>query len=117
MPAPVSYFALSYSEPKRMMVVLARLDDLDETEAVTVACIFDGTWGAQTFRNLAGSAVHADDALWITSKDGEIVRSQQGDITRARLPDSGSLGRHLGQPNQIRKIGGRFYICGLAGQV
>jgi photosystem II stability/assembly factor-like uncharacterized protein len=118
MPAPMSFFALSYSEPKRKIVVLATLDDLDETQAITVACIFDGkSWGAQNFRNLAGTAVYADNALWIPSKDGEIVRSEQGNITRDRLPDSGSLGRHLGQPNQIRKIDDRFYICGFAGQV
>ena len=118
MPAPNSYFALSYSETKRKMVVLATADDLDETEAFTVACVFDGkSWGAQNFKNLAGSAVYAEDALWITSKDGEIVRSEQGNVTRARLPDSGSHGRHLGQPNQIRKIGERLYICGFAGQV
>jgi hypothetical protein len=118
MPSPNSYFALSYSETKRKMVVLATADDLDDTEAFTVACIFDGkSWGAQNFKHLAGTAVYSEDALWITSKDGEIVRSEQGNVTRARLPDSGSHGRHLGQPNQIRRIGDRFYICGFAGQV
>jgi len=117
MPAPNSYFAFSYSHSKRKLVVLATLDDLDAA-AVTVAGIFDGkTWGAQNFKNLAGTAVHADDALWITSADGEVVRSAQGDVTRARLPDSGAEGRHLGQPNQIRRIGDRFYVCGFAGQV
>jgi photosystem II stability/assembly factor-like uncharacterized protein len=118
MPSPNSYFALSYSEPKRKIVVLATADDLDETEAFTVACIFDGqSWGAQNFKNLSGTAVYAGDALWITGADGEIIRSAQGSVTRDRLPDSGSHGRHLGQPNQIRMIGDRLYICGFAGQV
>lgn len=115
MVAPTSYVALSYSASKHKMVVLAISDEL---ETLTFACIFDGkSWGAQPFKNLVGTAVHADDALWITTADGEVVRSERGNITRARLPDSGAEGRHLGQPNQLRKIGNRFYVCGFAGQV
>jgi hypothetical protein len=117
MPSPSSYFVFSYSEIHKKMVVLATFDELSST-AVTTAAIFDGkSWGAQNFKNLAGTAVYADEVLWITSKDGEIIRSEKANITRARLPDSDSLGRHLGQPNQIRKIGNRYYICGFAGQV
>jgi hypothetical protein len=118
MPLPMSYFAFSYSETHHMMVVLATVDELDDTDAYTVACLFDGkAFRVLPFKNLAGTAVYAGDALYVTGKDGEIVVNNRGTETRGRLPDSGSHGRHLGQPNQIRMIGDRLYICGFAGQV
>src|ERR1051325_1425763 len=119
MPLATSYFDCSYSEGRKRICMLGNVDDLDPDEAYTLAVMLDAKgWTSAPLKDLAATSLYYGDThTWTIGRDGEIWTILGGNFTRERLPDSGSHGRALGQPNQIRKIGDRLYVCGFAGQV
>jgi len=77
-------------------------------------------WFGQHFEGIRATAMAygpPGEPIWFIGDRGEIWSQLQGKITKAQLPDSGLDGRGLGQPNDIRCIAGKMYICGFAGQV
>ena len=125
MARPTTYFAFAYNPVRNKLMVLATFDDLDRKSPVTDLGIFDPKdveWrGMPPLEGIRATSVHYDDpgkGTWLLAEHGEVWALLSPTNTQKwQLPDSGTDGRHLGQPNQIRMIGGRLFVCGFAGQV
>ncbi len=126
-----TYYALDYSPLVHGLVLLQTVDQLDpDTEATAIGSYYAdiNQWARRVVDGLRATAHLCQDTreqpLWIAGDRGQICTyragpgAQGGGIqTREQLPDSGLEGRGLGQPNDIRRIAGKLYICGFAGQV
>ncbi len=114
-----TYFDCSYSEARHRMCLLGSVDELYPDDAFTLAVMFDDSgWSRVDLKDIKATSVYFGETdSWVTGSDGQIWWGHKGKIQKGYLPDSGSQGRHLGEPTRIRSIAGRLYVCGFAGQV
>jgi hypothetical protein len=121
MPLPMTYYACSFKQARSRLLVLGKVDRLPGNANFSWLVGYEEPAGFTGFdlnginctTLLAGSAKN-----YYVGERGEVwafLPTQQRTI--AQLPDAGITGRALGQPNHIREIAGRVYICGYAGQV
>jgi hypothetical protein len=123
MPFTTSYFAIDYSDAVRAVAILQTVEQFaPETMATYIGGFrYDqGMWGRFMCEGLRATslAYNSPEASWLIGDRGEVWSFKAGQVvSKAQLPDSGLEGRSLGQPNEIRRVAGRLYVCGFAGQV
>ena len=120
-----SYFAIDWIDSRDTVTLLATYTK-EGPEAAVVACLYyipdEDSWGGATVNGVVATAFQLGEdgqPCTLVGNRGEVwAFGLSGTVKDQKvLPDSGLKGRHLGQPNDIKRVAGKLYVCGYAGQV
>ena len=103
-----------------LIVICSHLVKYADYESARVFRLMKGQWAHFDLDRKVYSICVTDKrqpTIWALGRDGRVHVKTSGPGKEEVIADAGTGGERLGYVRKIREIGGRLYVCGIAGQI